>query len=78
MAAAGLSTLMGADPETAFDAAALSLKNSLGLACDPVAGLVEVPCVKRNAFLAANAITAVSLSQAGIRSVIPSTRSWAP
>lgn len=71
MAAAGLATLLGEGPETALDAAALSLKNSLGLACDPVAGLVEVPCTKRNAFLAANAITAVSLSRAGIRSVIP-------
>lgn len=71
MAAAGLSTLLGEPPEAALDAAALSLKNSLGLACDPVAGLVEVPCVKRNAFMAANALTAVSLLRAGVRSVIP-------
>ena len=71
MAAAALCSLLGDGPETAFDAAALSLKNSLGLACDPVAGLVEVPCVKRNAFMAANAITAVSLSRAGVSSVIP-------
>ncbi len=71
MAAAGLSTLLGEGPEASFDAAALSLKNSLGLACDPVAGLVEVPCAKRNAFLAANAITAVSFARAGVRSVIP-------
>lgn len=71
MAAAGLCSLMGADSGVALDAAALSLKNSLGLACDPVAGLVEVPCVKRNAFMAANAITATSLAMAGIRSAIP-------
>jgi len=71
MAAAGLCALMGAESATAVDAAALSLKNSLGLACDPVAGLVEVPCVKRNAFMAANAITAASLAMSGIRSAIP-------
>lgn len=71
MAAAGLAVLEGLDFETALDAAALSLKNSLGLACDPVAGLVEVPCVKRNAFLAANALAAATLSLAGIRSAIP-------
>lgn len=71
MAAAGLASLLGSDAPACLDAAALSLKNSLGLACDPVAGLVEVPCVKRNAFLAANAITAVSLSRAGISSVVP-------
>jgi L-serine dehydratase len=54
-----------------FSAAALSLKNSLGLACDPVAGLVEVPCVKRNAFVAVNALLAVDLTLAGIQSIIP-------
>lgn len=54
-----------------FTASALSLKNSLGLACDPVAGLVEVPCVKRNGFLASHAITAANLALAGIESVIP-------
>jgi L-serine dehydratase len=71
MGAAGLAFLCGEGEEAVFDAAALSLKNSLGLACDPVAGLVEVPCVKRNAFIAANAITALSLTRAGIRSIIP-------
>jgi L-serine dehydratase len=54
-----------------FSAAALSLKNSLGLACDPVAGLVEVPCVKRNAFVTVNALLAVDLTLAGIQSIIP-------
>ena len=71
MAAAGLAHLLGEDAEGAFDAAALSLKNSLGLACDPVAGLVEVPCAKRNAFMAANAIAAATLEAAGVRSAIP-------
>ncbi|MBL8965589.1 MAG: L-serine ammonia-lyase, iron-sulfur-dependent, subunit alpha [Spirochaetaceae bacterium] len=71
MAAAGLAFLLGEEPEGCFDAAALSLKNCLGLACDPVAGLVEVPCAKRNAFMAANALTAVCLRRAGISSVIP-------
>lgn len=71
MAAAALAYFHGASLATCFQGAALSLKNSLGLACDPVAGLVEVPCVKRNAFVAANAITAVELVLAGIKSVIP-------
>lgn len=71
MAAAGLAFLLGEEPASCFDAAALSLKNCLGLACDPVAGLVEVPCTKRNAFMAANALTAASLCRAGIRSVVP-------
>jgi L-serine dehydratase len=71
MAASGLMWLLGKSPEDCLDAAALSLKNCLGLACDPVAGLVEVPCVKRNAFMAANALAAVTLAEAGIRSAIP-------
>ncbi len=71
MAAAAVAGLEGLSLEDRFAAAALSLKNSLGLACDPVAGLVEVPCVKRNAFLAANALVAVDLVLAGVRSAIP-------
>jgi len=71
MAAAGLAYLEGLTLEERFQAAALSLKNSLGLACDPVAGLVEVPCVKRNAFVATNALTAVELVLSGIHSAIP-------
>lgn len=46
-------------------------ENTLGLACDPVAGLVEVPCVKRNACLAVMAVAAAEMALAGIRSVIP-------
>jgi L-serine dehydratase, iron-sulfur-dependent, alpha subunit len=71
MAAAALLSLSGASIEDCFEGAALSLKNCLGLACDPVAGLVEVPCVKRNAFMAANALASVTLVEAGVRSAIP-------
>jgi L-serine dehydratase len=71
MAAAALAFMQGASLETCFHAAALSLKNSLGLACDPIAGLVEVPCVKRNGFMAVNALTGAELALAGIQSLIP-------
>jgi L-serine dehydratase len=71
MAACALSYLETLSLDECFSAAALSLKNCLGLACDPVAGLVEVPCVKRNAFVAVNALTAVDMTLAGIRSAIP-------
>jgi L-serine dehydratase len=71
MAACALAWLEGLPLDACFSAAALSLKNSLGLACDPVAGLVEVPCVKRNAFVAVNALTAVDLTLSGIISIIP-------
>lgn len=71
MAAASLSYLEGLPLDRCFSAAALSLKNSLGLACDPVAGLVEVPCVKRNAFVAVQALVATELTLAGIKSLIP-------
>ena len=50
---------------------ALSLKNLLGLVCDPVAGLVEVPCVKRNGFAVVEAMLAADMALAGIKSVIP-------
>ena len=50
---------------------AIALKNMLGLICDPVAGLVEVPCVKRNALGASNAIMSADLALAGLTSVIP-------
>ena len=50
--------------------AALALKNMLGLVCDPVAGLVEVPCIKRNSYGAVNAVTSAQLAMAGIRSAI--------
>lgn len=71
MAAGALAGLLGGSAETICHAAALALKNLLGLACDPVAGLVEVPCVKRNVTGAVNALTSADLALAGIRSRIP-------
>lgn len=71
MAAAGLAGLQGGDVQTIAQAAALALKNMLGLACDPVCGLVEVPCVKRNVAGAVNAVTSAQMAMAGIRSAIP-------
>lgn len=70
MSAGALAYLQGADPKTVMHAAALSLKNMLGLACDPVGGLVEVPCIKRNSYGAVNAVTSAQLALAGIRSAI--------
>ena len=71
MAAGGGAYLMGGDAEQISHAAALALKNLLGLACDPVAGLVEVPCVKRNVMGAVNAMTSSDMVMAGITSKIP-------
>lgn len=71
MAAAALVELLGGTAAQSADACAISLKNSLGLVCDPVAGLVEIPCIKRNAGGAANALVAAELALAGIESVIP-------
>ncbi|SFO09687.1 L-serine dehydratase [Pseudobutyrivibrio sp. UC1225] len=71
MAAAGLVYLKGGNGKQSANAAALALKNLLGLACDPVAGLVEVPCVKRNVCGAMNAVTSAELTMAGIESRIP-------
>lgn len=71
MAAAALVELAGGTPEEIGEAAALAIKNLLGLACDPVAGLVEVPCVKRNGFCSVHALLAADLALAGIKSVIP-------
>lgn len=71
MAACALVYLQGGDFEAIVNGGALALKNLLGLTCDPVGGYVEVPCVKRNAMGAVNAVTSADLSLAGIRSVIP-------
>ena len=70
MAAGALVFLQGGDASTVFNAAALSLKNFLGLVCDPVGGLVEVPCIKRNAYGAVNAVMSSQLAMAGIQSAI--------
>src|SRR5574344_1954893 len=71
MAAAALCQILGGNVKQISHAVALALKNILGLTCDPVAGLVEIPCVKRNVFLAIHAVTAVELALAGIESKIP-------
>ncbi|MBP1754706.1 MAG: sdaAA [Firmicutes bacterium] len=71
MAAGALTYLNGGNQENIAHAAAMSLKNLLGLVCDTVGGLVEVPCVKRNVVGAVNAIASADMAVAGIRSQIP-------
>ena len=71
MAAAAISHVKGGTKEQIGNACAIALKNLLGLVCDPVAGLVEVPCVKRNAGGAVNALAAADMALAGITSQIP-------
>lgn len=71
MAAAAIVELAGGTPRMAGHAVAIALKNILGLVCDPVAGLVEIPCIKRNASGVAGALVAAELALAGIESAIP-------
>lgn len=71
MAAAMLVYLRGGTAIQSANAMAFALKSLLGLVCDPVAGLVEVPCVKRNVIGAVNAVTSADMAMAGIESVIP-------
>lgn len=71
MAAGGLAYLMGGSEQEIIHASAIALKNLLGLVCDPVAGLVEVPCVKRNVIGAVNAAASADMAMAGIVSRIP-------
>lgn len=71
MAAAAVVELAGGTPRMAEHAIAIALKNILGLVCDPVAGLVEIPCIKRNASGVAGALVAAELALAGIESAIP-------
>src|SRR6056297_3522532 len=71
MAAAAVVEMMGGSPEMALNAAAVSLKNIMGLICDPIAGLVEAPCSKRNASGVVNAMISAEMALAGIESVIP-------
>lgn len=71
MAAAAITELAGGTPEMAGHAVAIALKNILGLVCDPVAGLVEIPCIKRNASGVAGSFVAAELALAGIESAIP-------
>ena len=71
MAAAALIHLMGGTAEQMAHGCALALANTLGLVCDPVAGLVEVPCVNRNVMGAVNALSCAELALSGVESVIP-------
>lgn len=71
MAAGAMVSLRGGSPEQITTASAIALKGLLGLVCDPVAGLVEVPCVKRNVIGAVNALTSADMALAGIVSMIP-------
>lgn len=71
MAAAAITELAGGTPDMVSNAVAIALKNILGLVCDPVAGLVEIPCIKRNASGVAGAFVAAELALAGIESAIP-------
>lgn len=71
MAAAAIVELAGGTPEMIDSAISIALKNILGLVCDPVAGLVEIPCIKRNASGVAGAFVAADLALAGIKSAIP-------
>ncbi|MBV2184501.1 MAG: L-serine ammonia-lyase, iron-sulfur-dependent, subunit alpha, partial [Rhizobium sp.] len=65
MAAAGLAAVMGGSPEQIENAAEIALEHHLGMTCDPVAGLVQVPCIERNALGAVKAVTAASLALKG-------------
>lgn len=71
MSAAGLAQMAGGSPTQVSQAFALALKSLLGLVCDPVAGPVEVPCIKRNAIGVANALSACDMALSGIVSIVP-------
>lgn len=71
MAAGALVCIKSGTPEQIVNAAAMALKNLLGLVCDPVAGLVEVPCIKRNVIGAVNAVSCADMALAGVVSRIP-------
>lgn len=71
MAAAAAVEMAGGSPQMAQQAAAMALKGLLGLACDPLAGLVEVPCIKRNVTGTVNALAAAEMALAGIESKVP-------
>lgn len=71
MGAAAVVEMMGGTPKMAFDAGAMVFKNIEGLVCDPIAGLVEIPCAKRNVAGAVSALTMADLAMAGVESKIP-------
>jgi len=71
IAVAGITSLFTKDPAVVFEAAAMCMKNLLGLVCDPIGGPIEVPCIKRNAVGVANAFVSADMALAGITSYIP-------
>lgn len=71
IAAAGIASLFSDDPNVAFQAMSICMKNLLGLVCDPIAGPIEVPCIKRNAVGVSNAFISADMACAGIESYIP-------
>ncbi len=71
MGAAAVVEMMGGSPQMALDAAAIVIKNILGLVCDPIAGLVEIPCAKRNAAGTVSALTSADMVMSGVVSRIP-------
>ena len=71
MAAGALVALRGGSDQQIASACAMALKNLMGLVCDPVAGLVEVPCIKRNVIGAVNAVSCADMALAGIESWVP-------
>lgn len=71
MSAGALVELAGGTPSQVGNAVGLTLKNSLGLVCDPVAGLVEIPCIVRNGLHAVTALAAADMALAGVQSIIP-------
>lgn len=71
MAAAAAVEMMGGTPAQCLDAAAITISNMLGLVCDPIAGLVEMPCQSRNAAGASNALTSAEMALAGIKAAVP-------
>ena len=71
IAAAGIASLFSKDPAVIFEAMGMCMKNLLGLVCDPIAGPIEVPCIKRNAVGVANAFISADMACVGITSYIP-------
>ena len=65
MAAAGLAQVLGGTPEQVENAAEIAMEHNLGLTCDPVGGLVQIPCIERNAMAASNAVTAARMALRG-------------
>jgi L-serine dehydratase len=71
LTAAVLTEMFGGNCSMILNSVALALGNILGIVCDPVAGMVEIPCIQRNVMAAANAITSAEMALAGVESIIP-------